>query len=127
MAVALADGAAESVHESVSRVMMHRHGLEAPQTQQWLRDAHGDWTRVDFLWRRRRTIGEADGMLKYDVDSEALRREKLRQERLEEAGFVVVRWTWDDAWHDGERTCRRIAGAFARGALLTATIGPFER
>ncbi len=52
---------------------------------------------VDFLWRDQRTVGEADGMLKYD-ESGALRREKLREEELRACGLEVVRNTWDDVW-----------------------------
>ena len=43
-----------------------------------------------MLYREQRLVIEADGMLKY-TDPAALRDEKRRQERLERAGYGVVR------------------------------------
>ena len=48
-------------------------------------------------------VGEADGLLKY-TSPDVLRAEKQRQERLERAGFRVVRWGWDDVHRPGLRT-----------------------
>jgi hypothetical protein len=38
--------------------------------------------------------------------------EKKRAERLEDAGFVLVRWGWDDVIHHGDRLIARIRRAF---------------
>lgn len=79
--------------------------------------------RVDFFWAEYRVIGEADGRVKYVDESspEALWAEKLRQERLENAGFIVVRWTWSEHFNDPFRVVARIRAAFARaGARRTA-------
>ena len=85
-------------------------GLPAPRTQVSVgRD------RVDFLWPRYRTVGEADGMLKYDdAEPGRLRAEKLRQERLEESGLTVVRFTWHQVEYEPARTVERFRQAFAR-------------
>lgn len=109
-AVALASPFAESVLESVSRVVFARRGLPQPELQVNLGDADGFIGRVDFLWRDRRVVGESDGMAKYK-DIVDLHAEKLRQERLECAGFTVVRWTWDDIWTRSEWVVARIARA----------------
>ncbi len=46
-----------------------------------------------MLYAEERIVIEADGMLKY-TDPAALRAEKRRQERMEHAGYRVVRVTW---------------------------------
>lgn len=103
----LLDANAESPLESVSRIIMHGNHLPPPLTQVWLTGSDGRPYRVDFYWPEQRLIGEADGMAKYD-DPEALRAEKRRQERLEQAGFRVVRWSWSDMLRDTAATIWRI-------------------
>jgi very-short-patch-repair endonuclease len=83
-----------------------------PEPQVWLADDAGTIGRVDFLWRVPRVIGEADGRVRYR-DNE-LWREKLRQERLEEAGFVVLRWTWAQAHAPDAAFRERVLQALAR-------------
>jgi hypothetical protein len=55
-------------------------------------------------------------MIKYDETSEALRAEKLRQERLEELGFIVVRWGFADVTERPDLTIARVRSALARGS-----------
>lgn len=111
--VHFADSRAEGALESLSRLVFHEHGLPQPDLQ--VRLGESDLVgRVDFYWRAHGVVGEADGLLKYADDPDALRREKLRQERLEDAGFVVVRWGWDDIWNRPEETVARILRAFGR-------------
>lgn len=107
---AAADPNAESPLESIGRLLLLQHGLPTPSTQVPIgRD------RVDFLWPRYRTVGEADGMTKYDgSEPDSLRHEKLRQERLEEAGLTVVRFTWRQVEHEPGRTVDRFRRAFAK-------------
>lgn len=110
--VAFADALAESVLESVSRVVFAEHGLPPPQRQVVLGEGERIG-RVDFYWAEYGVVGEADGMIKY-ADQQALQAEKERQERLENAGFIVVRFTWDDVVRHPERTVTRIRRAFVR-------------
>jgi ribosomal protein S16 len=113
--VDFADGASESPLESICRVAFHQQGLPPPTLQAWIRDA--DWAaRVDFLWERQRTVVEADGLAKYDEPA-ALRAEKLRQERLEELGYTVVRVTWMQVGASPELVADRIRRAFWRLTL----------
>ncbi len=49
--------------------------------------------RVDFLWRRYRTIAEADGVAKY-ANPLAARAQLDRDARLRAAGFEVVHFGW---------------------------------
>jgi hypothetical protein len=112
--VAFADGRAASPLESVSRVAFRDMGLPAPQLQVSL----GDASRVgivDFYWEEFGVVGEADGLMKYDEQPEALRAEKLRQEALESLGFIVVRWTWDDIWRRPDWVEARLRRAFKQG------------
>lgn len=101
------DPNAESPLESVSRVVFHENDLPAPSTQVRLSGSDGASYRVDFYWPSVRLVGEADGMTKYD-DPQALRAEKIRQERLEQAGYRVVRWGWQDITRDTATTIARI-------------------
>lgn len=73
--------------------------------------------RVDFYWDCG-VVGEADGRSKYD-DRDVLIREKLRQEELENAGLVVVRWTWSDLATPS--LLPRLQRAFERAAARDAS------
>ena len=110
------DPLCESVTESVSRVVIRDGGLPAPRTQVVLGDDDGVIGRVDFFWEEG-VVGEADGRVKYTGDDlSPLWAEKLRQERMENAGFIVVRWTWGELFNDPDRVVRRIRRALERAA-----------
>ncbi|BEP11999.1 DUF559 domain-containing protein [Acidothermaceae bacterium B102] len=107
------NGQSESVLESVSRVVLIALGIEMPIPQYLVRDEDGKViARVDFWWPQYRVAGEADGLLKYDSDPAALRREKLRQEALERQRIRVVRWTWDEITKTPLIVVQRILTAF---------------
>ena len=109
-----ADGRAESPLESLGRVALHEEGVDPPelQVEVWLGGRL--LGRVDHLWEQYGCVGEADGAGKYDAPG-VLRAEKLRQELLEQAGFVVVRYDWDDAYRSRGRLADRVRAALARG------------
>lgn len=116
-AVAFADPASESVLESLTRLLFAEHHLPPPRTQVVLGDDRGAIARVDFYWPEYGVVAEADGLSKYRGDRPyALVAEKRRQERLENAGYVIVRLTWDDVVRSPAETVRRVRRAFARGA-----------
>jgi hypothetical protein len=112
----LADARSQSALESMSRWLFHVKRLPAPEPQVLIGDDAGPFALVDFLWREQGVVGEADGMIKYDETSEALRAEKLRQERLEELGFIVVRWGFADVTERPDLTIARVRSALARGS-----------
>jgi hypothetical protein len=74
-----ADGLAESVLESIARVLFHQLRLAAPELQVEIRGEHGFIARVDFRWRQLRTVAEVDGALKYDADRGRARAAAPRQ------------------------------------------------
>jgi alkylhydroperoxidase family enzyme len=122
--VAFADGRAESPLESVGRWRMHQAELPPPDLQVLVRDVDGPIGRADFAWEELRTIAEADGFGKYRAgdgtgDFAALRAEKLREDRLRDAGFEVFRFTWEEAVHRPVVLEMRARCAFARAARRT--------
>lgn len=99
----LLDGRAESAGESYSRLRMIEADLPVPDLQVVIDAVRGFDPRVDFLWPDVGLIGEFDGKVKYgrllgpaDDPGEVVFREKVREDRLRELGFEVVRWIWDD-------------------------------
>jgi len=123
-ALSFADGAAESVGESISRVLIAQVGLPAPALQVEVRDRQGRWVaRSDFGWIEQRVIGEFDGRIKYLGDeasvADAVIREKAREQAIRDAGWVVVRWTWADLSDPGAFR-RRIQSAFEHARGLSA-------
>ena len=112
-AISLADPRAESPLESASRGYLHEAGLPRPDLQAWVRVADGRRYRVDFLWRERRVIGEADGWAKY-ADITDLREEKRREDALRAVGFTVVRWTSDELWRTPDVPLARVRTALTR-------------
>ena len=112
-----ADGS-DSALESLCRVVFRDGGLPAPRQQTVLVDPRDGWfARVDFCWEGFGTVVEADGRLKYD-DPDALWREKLRQERIEDLGYTVLRVTWAQIVHRPAETVARVLRAFARGSRM---------
>lgn len=73
--------------------------------------------RTDHGWPALRVVGEADGLGKY-VSAEVLRAEKLRQDRLEDCGLTVFRYTWSDALHRPGLLADRFRRAVARSRSL---------
>jgi hypothetical protein len=119
--IAFADGRSESVGESRSRVLVKRLGLPAPDVQLKLRAPDGsEVARCDFGWREHRTVAEFDGRIKYgrllrpgQHPGDAVFEEKLREDRIRDGGWKVVRWTWADL--DRPRVVGdRLQRAFAR-------------
>lgn len=121
-ALAFADGRAESVGESISRVRMAEVGLPRPELQFNVYDRNGVWVaRTDFAWIEHGVVGEFDGAIKYsgppDAVAAAVMKEKRREAAIEKVGWGVVRWDWDVLGNRVELQ-RRIASALAKGRRL---------
>lgn len=116
--VTFAGAGSDSALESLCRVLFARAGIPPPEQQALLVDVRDGWfARVDFRWESQRTVVEADGRLKYGRPDD-LWAEKLRQERIEELGYAVLRVTWDQLTREPHATVARLLRAFARGATL---------
>jgi hypothetical protein len=122
--VAFADGLAESVGESRSRVMFARVGLPRPVLQREIHANSGRLIgRVDFDIERFRTVGEFDGLRKYCRDlrpgerpEDAVVREKLREDEIRETDRQMVRWIWREI-ASPEVVLGRFQRAFARAGF----------
>jgi len=113
---AFSDARSESVLESLSRAVFHQAGLPPPDLQVWVGDDDGIIGRADFLWRRYRTIGEADGALKYHNPARA-RAQLERDARLRAAGYEVVHFTWPEITRAPAQVVDAIQLAFSRGSV----------
>jgi hypothetical protein len=121
-AIELADGRSESPLESASRFKLSDR-VPTPELQASIFDVDGRFLgRSDFLWEDFGVVGEADGMQKYDDDSArtSMRDEKLRHERFERAGLIVVRWGSDDL-KTLDELVGRLKDAYARGRRADVT------
>jgi hypothetical protein len=90
-AIRVADPAAESFLESISRVAMIEGGLPLPRCGVPMLGDDGRTYWLDFWWDEAGVIGEADGLGKYR-DRDDLLAEKYRQEALQPRAQAVVRW-----------------------------------
>lgn len=124
-AAAFADARSQSPGESHARALFLDHeALTDFDLQVRIGDAGGYFAQVDFLFRAHSTIVEVDGKVKYTdpwrTPGDVLWEEKLREDRLREAGFEVVRVTWRQLVTEPERVIERILAAFARAARRAA-------
>ena len=107
-----ASGRRESPAESWSFASIRPARTSAARVQRVDCGTGNGGIRPDFFWRRHRLVGEADGQVKYTNPygpaERALVEEKARQLRLEEAGFVVVRWSGAEIQRDPDRVIDRI-------------------
>lgn len=115
-----ADGMAESALESLARVVFHETGLPAPQAQVTITTADGRFIgRVDFYWRKYKTIAEVDGGLKYE-NPERARAQLWRDKALRAAGYEVVHFNWTEITTKPDEVAAAIRDAFrARDAGAT--------
>lgn len=120
-AIEFGDARAESVGESWLRVALADFGLPAPLPQAEIRDERGVFiARVDFLFTEYGVIVEFDGAVKYG-GRDALIAEKLREDRLRDLGYQVVRVTWPDLT-DPADLLARLRRAIARSGPVAGYV-----
>jgi hypothetical protein len=111
--VAFADQLAESVLESLARVVFRDCCLPPPELQVWVGGAE-PVGRVDFLWRQFRTVAEVDGRMKYGDPSRAV-KQLDRDRQLRDAGYEVVHFGWQHISENHGYVNSTIRKAFERG------------
>ena len=91
----LVDGGAESPYETLTRLMLVRAGLPAPQTQVDVLDEYGQMVaRLDMAWPEYRVAVEYDGAQHW-TDAGQRRRDIERLATLEALGWKVIRVSSD--------------------------------
>jgi hypothetical protein len=109
------DERSESPLESLSRVIMHERKLPPPELQVHITDGYGaEIARVDFFWPQYRTIGEADGAMKYQNPA-AARKQLERDKKLRTAGYELVHFGWQGIVYDTDQVVGEFLTAFGRG------------
>jgi len=108
------DVGSESPHESWSRGWIIASRIALPEVAVPLVGASGREWWVDFVWRRQRIVGEADGFGKYGSTDEEVRRaliaQRERQLDLEAAGWTFIRWDTAENPEDWTRRLRSAVG-----------------
>jgi very-short-patch-repair endonuclease/predicted transcriptional regulator of viral defense system len=119
--IGFADARAESALESVGRVRFAEFKIPAPALQANISGAAGFIGRADFCWHEYRTIGEADGALKYaEHGTERARAQLARDEKFRDAGWETFHFTWREIYHEPQPTIDRLRRALARRRRRTA-------
>jgi very-short-patch-repair endonuclease len=106
--LALCDPVSGSVLESVLRLALVFDGIAGFETQKVLRDTRNVHVlRADFCFELPRLVVEVDGQ-KWHQDPA---RDRERDNGLARIGFRVLRYTWADVIHDGDRVLAEIREA----------------
>lgn len=119
--VEFADARSESPTESMGRWRFHEFGWPASRPNAPLVVPRHPEVRVDHLFEAQRVVAEADGMVKYDEDPFALRKEKRRELAIDDAGYEVFRYTYDEVVRRPEDVRRRGEQAFDRAGRRRAS------
>jgi very-short-patch-repair endonuclease len=111
---------AESPMETVLRLLVTDAGLPRPVAQFDVRSAAGLWlARVDLAYPALRVAIEYEG--DHHRDRATFRQDITRERRLQQAGWLVLRFTADDVFRTPADTVRTIA--VAREQRLAAEPG----
>lgn len=123
--VAFGDGRSESAGESWSRVEFARIEMPPSHLQYEVIDRNGELIgRTDFCWEEEGVLGEFDGLVKYEKllrpgerASDVVVREKIREDRLRDENWGLIRWIWRDISTSGllEARLRRAINRAGRG------------
>jgi predicted transcriptional regulator of viral defense system len=101
--------------------LCRRASLPSPAVNAWIALPDGVAHQADFLWRAERLIVETDSR-RFHSHRAAFESDRLRDQRLTLAGFIVLRFTWRQI----DREPGRVAGTVAR-LLARASQPPTAR
>jgi very-short-patch-repair endonuclease len=110
---------AHSEAEVLAHRILRAAGLAGWEANVPVYDALGLVGVVDLLFRRERLVIEIDGRA-YHSSPDAFQRDRTRQNRLVAAGYVVLRFTWEDLVERPGYVVSAIIGAIA-SAVATGT------
>ncbi|MGH4015829.1 MAG: DUF559 domain-containing protein [Pseudonocardiaceae bacterium] len=103
-----ADGIAESILETAGRLILRDRDVPLPIPQYSLRAPDGTFiARLDGAYLREKVALEFDGADPHGLP-EAVFRDRWRQNRLSELGWMVLRFTWWDVMRDPEGVAARV-------------------
>jgi hypothetical protein len=95
-------------------------GLPAPEIEYDVRGPDGRWlARVDLAYPDDRLAVELDSA-KHHLNERAFEADPVRQNRLEVAGWAVLRYTWKAYSRRPHVICAEVAAALQRPVLLGA-------
>jgi predicted transcriptional regulator of viral defense system len=119
----LVDAKSESVLESLTRVLLWRHGLCPTHTQHPFRD--GTWNgRLDFAWPHLRVALECDGY-EFHAAREPFQRDRRRWSVLSRRGWHLGVVTWFDVTGDPDYVIGLVRDLLALEApLLHTNVAP---
>jgi len=115
--VAFASPYSESAGETLGRMAFDELGVPSPEQQVLVYDRLGLIARCDYYFEGRHTVGEFDGKLKYvgeNAEDDPLYKEKLREDRLREAGLEVFRIGYAESVGKKPSVRRKAFAAFER-------------
>jgi hypothetical protein len=93
--LAHADGRSESPMESEARLVFIDGGLPPTELQYEIVDRYGELWRTDFAWPKAMVAAEYDSM-EWHANPTAWKRDRIKNSRLQECGWDLVRFVVDD-------------------------------
>jgi len=103
----------DSTLETLALEMLRNAGLPSPTTQYrppWLRKMNG---RVDLAYEHQQVVVECDSR-RWHGTAEAFQLDRHRDNLAQLAGWIVLRFTWDDITKRGPYVVKTIREAFSR-------------
>ncbi len=102
-----------SVLEAKARRLILTLNLPVPAVELVVGD-HGEY-RLDIAWREIHLAIEVDGYV-WHFSPAHLQRDANRRNRLQQAGWTVLVYTWRDVTAEPARMAREITAAYRRAA-----------
>ena len=87
--------------------------LPEPEVNAWIGLEDGVAYKADFLWREEGLVAETDGY-RFHSSRRAFEHDRMRDQRLTVAGFVVVRLTWRQLTQEPDRVLSTVKKLLAR-------------
>ncbi len=101
--------------------LLRRAGLVGWRAGVTVRDADGRPRVVDVLFEGARVVVELDGYRAH-ADRRAFENDRSRQNALQLAGYVVLRFTWRDLTTRPDAVAAQIRAALATSAKIPARV-----